>query len=118
MTTPLLPAFNEAAAVRPGALQQPRTGPRHSGGQEKFTVVGLGGSAGSVAAFEAFFRQVPPATGMAFVVVMHLVPDQSSGMVQVLQQFTTMPVEQATDGLKVRPNRVYMIPPDHDMSLL
>ncbi|MCB2408684.1 CheR family methyltransferase [Hymenobacter lucidus] len=91
---------------------------RQDDSQEKFTIVGLGGSAGSVQAFEKFFRRMPADSGMAFVVVMHLVPDQSSSMVQVLQQTTRMPVEEATDGLKVRPNHVYVIPPARDMSIL
>src|SRR5512140_3834935 len=43
-----------------------------------FPVVGLGASAGGLEAFEAFFRHVPPATGMAFVLVSHLDPSHVS----------------------------------------
>jgi two-component system CheB/CheR fusion protein len=83
-----------------------------------FPVVALGGSAGSLVAFEAFFRAMPPGCGMAFVVITHLSPDQGSELAQVLQHFTPMPVQEATDGLHVRPNQVYVIPPNRDMSLL
>ena len=83
-----------------------------------FSIVGLGGSAGSLVAFEEFFRAMPPDSGMAYVVVTHLSPDQESELAQVLQHYTKMPVVEASDGLRVRPNRVYVIPPNHDMSIL
>jgi two-component system CheB/CheR fusion protein len=85
---------------------------------DRFPLVGLGGSAGSLVAFEHFFLAMPVDSGAAFVVVTHLVPDQESALAQVLQQFTKMPVQEATDGLRVRPNRVYVIPPNRDMSIL
>ncbi|MBO2012677.1 CheR family methyltransferase [Hymenobacter negativus] len=85
---------------------------------DKFPVVALGGSAGSLAAFEQFFLNMPSDSGMAFIVVSHLAPDQESELAQVLQHFTTMPVREATDGLRVRPNQVYVIPPNRDMSIL
>ncbi|MDQ2769503.1 MAG: PAS domain-containing protein [Bacteroidota bacterium] len=83
-----------------------------------FPVVALGGSAGSLTAFEQFFRALPADCGMAFVVIIHLAPDQSSQLAQVLQHFTLMPVQEATDGLHLRPNQVYVIPPNRDMSVL
>jgi two-component system CheB/CheR fusion protein len=85
---------------------------------DRFPVVALGGSAGSLAAFEQFFLHMPPDSGMAFVVVSHLAPDQDSELAQVLQHFTRMPVREATDGLRVRPDHVYVIPPNRDMSIL
>ena len=81
-------------------------------------MVGLGGSAGSLLAFEQFFRAMPADCGMGFVVVTHLSPDQDSELAQVLQRFTEMPVMEATDGLRVRPNHVYVIPPNRDLSIL
>jgi two-component system CheB/CheR fusion protein len=83
-----------------------------------FPLVGLGGSAGSLVAFEQFFRAMPADSGMAFVVVTHLSPDHDSELAQVVQHFTTMKVQEATDGLRVRPNEVYIIPPNRDMSIL
>ena len=85
---------------------------------DRFPLVGLGGSAGSLVAFELFLRAMPADSGMAFVVVTHLSPDQDSELTQVLQHFTAMPVREATDGLRVRPNHVYVIPPNRDMSIL
>lgn len=85
---------------------------------DKFPIVGLGGSAGSLNAFERFFRHMPSDSGMAFVVVVHLVPDQPGDLPNIMQQFTRMQVLEAADGVKVRPNHVYVIPPDRDMSIL
>jgi len=87
---------------------------------EKFPVVALCGSAGALEAFEKFFERLPSRSGMAFVVVLHRAPapEQSEQLTQVLQNFTPLPVLEARDGLRVRPNHVYVIPADHDLSLL
>ena len=37
---------------------------------------GYRASAGGLAAFETFFTQMPPDSGMAFVLVQHLAPDR------------------------------------------
>ena len=82
---------------------------------DKLLLVALGGS---LVAFEQFFRNMRPDSSMAFVVIMHLSPTQPSELVAVLQHFTAMPVLAATDGLKVLPNKVHVIPPARDMSIL
>ncbi len=51
-----------------------------------FPVVGLGASAGGLEAFAAFFTNLPPDTGMAFVLVQHLDPDHASSMVELLKR--------------------------------
>ncbi len=87
---------------------------------DKFSVVALCGSAGALEAFEKFFARLPASPGMAFVVVLHrpAQPEQSQQLTQVLQGFTPLPVLEARDGLRVRPNQVYVIPADYDLSLL
>lgn len=85
---------------------------------DKFAVVALGGSAGAIDSLEKFFTHLPLRTGMAYVVVVHQRPEQESEMVQVLQKFTELPVQEAQDGLRVRPNHVYVALPDHDLNLL
>ena len=81
-----------------------------------FPVVGLGASAGGLEAFEQFFRLMPPDSGMAFVLVSHLDPEHESLLTEILQRSTAMPAAQATDGLKVEPDHVYVIPPNRDMT--
>ncbi|MCC3157655.1 PAS domain-containing protein [Hymenobacter sp. 15J16-1T3B] len=85
---------------------------------ERFPIVALCGSAGSIEALERFFQNLPPTSGMAFVVVVHLAPNQRSHLPEVLQQFTNMLVYEIEDGLKPRPNTVYVLPPDKDLSLV
>lgn len=83
-----------------------------------FHIVGIGGSAGSLEAFEEFFRNMPADTGMAFVLVSHLDPTHKALLAELLQRVTAMKVIQVIDGMKVQPNSVYVIPPNRDMSIM
>jgi two-component system CheB/CheR fusion protein len=83
-----------------------------------FHIVGIGGSAGSLEAFEEFFRNMPSDTGMTFVLISHLDPTHKALLAELLQRVTAMKVIQATDGLKVLPNYVYVIPPNFDMTIM
>ena len=80
-------------------------------------VVGLGGSAGGLAAFEEFFANTPADTGMAFVLVTHLEPHHKTLLPELLQQTTAMTVREIEDGMRVAPNAVYVIPPDRELAI-
>lgn len=84
-----------------------------------FPIVGIGASAGGLAAFEEFFSGMPVPTdiGIAFLLVQHLSPDHKSIMADLVRRYTPMQVYEAEDGMEVRPNCVYIIPPNHDMGL-
>lgn len=81
-------------------------------------IVGIGASAGGLEALEQFFAKMNTDSGMAFVVIQHLDPTHKGMMPELLQHFTDMEVIQAKDGLKARPNCVYVIPPNKSMSVL
>jgi chemotaxis methyl-accepting protein methylase len=83
-----------------------------------FPIVGIGASAGGLEALGQFLRQVPEECGMAFVIVQHLDPTHKGIMAELLQRTTKMDVHQATDRMKVKPDCVYVIPPNTDMSIL
>jgi two-component system CheB/CheR fusion protein len=85
-----------------------------------FPIVGIGASAGGLAAFEAFFSGMPPDrdTGMAFVLVQHLAPDHKSMLTELIRRYTHMQVLEVEDGMTVHPNCAYIIPPNHDMAFL
>ena len=85
-----------------------------------FPVVGIGASAGGLAAFEAFFSGMPPAAdpGMAFILVQHLAPDHKSILTDLVRRYTRMQVFEVEDGMPVRPNCAYIIPPNWDMAFL
>ncbi len=74
-------------------------------------VVGLGASAGGLAALKTFFQHVPERTGITFVVVMHLSPEHVSHLAELLQPFIKIPVTQVTQTVEMEPDHVYVIPP-------
>lgn len=85
-----------------------------------FPVVGIGASAGGLSAFEAFFSGFPVDVepSMAFVLVQHLAPDHKSLLSDLIRRSTNLEVFEVEDGMKVRQNCVYIIPPNHDMAFL
>jgi len=83
-----------------------------------FPVVGIGASAGGLNAFEEFFLAMPADPGMAFVLVQHLAPDHPSILRELISRYTSMEVFEVEDGMPVRINCVYIIPPNCDMALL
>ena len=87
---------------------------------EGFPIIGIGASAGGLAAFEAFFSAMPADTnpGMAFVLVQHLAPDHKSILAELVRRYTRMQVFEVEDGMAVRPNCTYIIPPNRDMAFL
>jgi len=88
--------------------------------QAVFPIVGLGASAGGLAAFEAFFSGMPADAdpGMAFVLVQHLAPDHKSILTDLIRRYTRMQVFEVEDGMVVKPNCAYIIPPNRDMAFL
>jgi len=85
---------------------------------DKFPIVGIGTSAGGLEALEQFFSNMPINSGMAFVVIQHLDPTHKGLLRELIQRITEMPVFTVTDRLKVKPNCVYVIPPNSSMSIL
>lgn len=84
----------------------------------QFPIVGIGASAGGLEALEQFFVNMPADNGMAFIIIQHLDPSHPGIMPELLQRITRMKVLQATDQLKVKPNCVYVIPPNKSLSML
>ena len=83
-----------------------------------FPIVGIGASAGGLEAFEQFLVNVPDNSGMAYVVIQHLDPTQKGMLPELLQRTSRMTVIQVKDGMKIKPNCVYVIPPNKTMSIL
>jgi len=78
-------------------------------------VVGIGGSAGALNAYEAFLDAMPSNNGMAFVIVSHITPTANSELAQILSQHTKMTVVVAFTAMPIRANHVYVIPPNVDL---
>jgi two-component system CheB/CheR fusion protein len=80
-------------------------------GYQMLPIVGLGGSAGAIPALQSFFGSMPPDSGLAFVVIVHLSAEHESVLPELLQHSTAMRVVQVRDTAPVEPNVVYVIPP-------
>jgi two-component system CheB/CheR fusion protein len=89
-----------------------------AGAGRSFPIVGIGASAGGLEALESFLRHLPEKSGLAFVVVQHLDPTHKGMLVELLARATPMKVLQVKDRLQVEPDCVYVIPPNHDLSIL
>ncbi|HER10086.1 MAG TPA: PAS domain S-box protein [Bacteroides sp.] len=83
----------------------------------KFPVVGIGASAGGLEALEQFLGNVPKNSEMAYVVIQHLDPTQKGMLPELLQRVSSMQVAQAEDLMEVKPDCVYVIPPNKSMSI-
>lgn len=81
-------------------------------------VVAIGASAGGLEALTQFLEHVPLASGLAYVVIQHLDPTYKGMLPELLQRATPMEVFQVTDRMELKPNCVYVIPPNKDMSIL
>ena len=87
-------------------------------GKTDFHIVGIGSSAGGLEALQELFTHMPADTGMGFVVVSHLDPSHVSMLPEILKKGTAMSVYQAEDGMAVKPNNIYVIPPNKRMGIL
>ena len=85
---------------------------------QRFPIIGIGASAGGLEALEQFLGGVPANSGMAYVVVQHLDPNRYGMLPELLQRATTMVVKQAGNRMKIKPDCVYVIPPNKDLSIL
>lgn len=83
-----------------------------------FLVVGIGASAGGIKALKEFFAAMPDDNGMAFVVILHLSQTHKSNLAEILQAQTKMKVQQLTETVHVKPNRVYVIPPAKHLEMI
>jgi len=77
---------------------------------QDFPIIGVGASAGGLEAFKQFLSEVTTNSGMAYVLVQHLLPSHPSILPEILSRFTTIPVIEITDDIHLAPNHVYVIP--------
>jgi len=99
-------------ARRKGRAQAPAPTPAAPADARNLCVVGIGASAGGFDAICELLQELPSDSGLSFVVVQHLSPTQKSLAAELFAKRTQMAVLEASDGLQVRPNTVYTLPPD------
>lgn len=86
-------------------------------GAGRFPIVGIGASAGGLEAASALFKELASDLGVAYILVLHLDPVRESAVTEILSRITRMPVVQVTDGTRVAPDRIYVIPPNYEMTI-
>jgi two-component system CheB/CheR fusion protein len=80
-------------------------------------IVGMGGSAGALDAYKTLLDAMPPDTGMAFVIISHMLPTAQSQLTRILSRYTKMSVLLASDGMSIHANHVYVMPPNSDLTV-
>ncbi len=98
----------------PDAAAAPGEGER---AVDAFPIVGIGASAGGLEALEAFFKAMPTDSGMAFVVVTHMVEDRTSLLPDIIRRQAALAVKDIEDGMPAAPDAIYMPPSDRDVVL-
>ncbi|HYE36723.1 chemotaxis protein CheB [Methylocaldum sp.] len=80
-------------------------------------MVGIGASAGGLNSLLDLFQAIEPGTGLAFLIAQHLSPDHDSKLAEILSRTAKLPIVEARDGMPVQADRIYVIPPDADISV-
>jgi two-component system, chemotaxis family, CheB/CheR fusion protein len=79
--------------------------------------VAIGASAGGLEALRALIGNLPSDTGFAVVVAQHLAPQHASMLAALLSRESRVPIEEARDGVQLAANRIYITPPNCDISV-
>src|ERR1022692_2885117 len=112
---PLLNVPSDAEAGGPRAVSGEARKPSRAA--EPVPVIGIGGSAGGLEVFKLLLADLPAETGFATVFVQHLDPKHHSMLAEILSRATIMPVREATDGMPVEANHVYVMPANTDLTI-
>ncbi|OLB47461.1 hypothetical protein AUI07_01055 [archaeon 13_2_20CM_2_53_6] len=84
---------------------------------DSFPIVGIGASAGGLEAFTQLLRELPSDVNVALVLIQHLDPTYKSMLTELLSRTTNLTVLEVTDGVRVKPRHVYVIPPNTAMTI-
>ena len=103
--------------AQPADATTPRDVPQPRVSTLPFPVVGVGASAGGMAAAVELFTQMPDLSGMAFVLVLHLSPEHESHAAEILQRVTRLRVVQVTETMAIQPDHLYVIAPALNLTM-
>ena len=114
MANKKIPGDNERFSSRKDAVS-----PEAPSGVD-FPVVGIGASAGGLAAMEVFFKNIPADNKMetAFILIQHQAPDRKSILSKLIERYTKLPVYNVEDGMMVEQDSIYIVPPNRDIEFI
>ena len=78
-------------------------------------IVVVGASAGGVEALQTLIGGFPASLSASVFVVLHIPPDATSRLHEVLRANSALPVEPASDGSPIVPGRIYVAVPDRHL---
>ena len=107
----------KSRSVKSGSRDEQKGGNERPVATSVFPVVAIGASAGGLESYSDFFRALPTDLGMAFALVQHLDPSHHSMLADIISKTTRMPVDEVRSGMRIKPNSVYVIPPDARMAM-
>jgi len=116
-TMKAIPAARKRNAAPRRRRVAPKVGAKSQAQGPVRWIVGIGASAGGLEAFSQLLEALATDTGMAFVLVQHLAPSHKSLLPDLLGAKTTLPVVQAEDGMALRANHVFVIPPNAELTI-
>jgi two-component system, chemotaxis family, CheB/CheR fusion protein len=76
----------------------------------------IGGSAGSLIASIDILREMPAKAAVAIVIVSHRAPGDAGRSITLLAKATRMEVVEVTDGMVLEPGRVFVAPPQREIT--
>ena len=80
-------------------------------------IVGVGASAGGLAAIKALLEHFPPDLDAAVIIVQHLSPDFETYMDELLEKHSALPIKLAKDLETIEANTVYLLPARKHLSV-
>lgn len=80
-----------------------------------FDIVALAASAGGLKALSEVLSGIPAEFPAAIVVVQHLYPKAPSHMAAILSRRTSLQVQQAQEGDRLKPGIIYIAPPNYHL---
>jgi two-component system CheB/CheR fusion protein len=83
----------------------------------KIAIIGIGGSAGSISALQQLFDTLPAPLGAALVIILHLDPNHTSELDNIIAAHTRLRVVQVNGPLNLEADTVYVIPPDRRLQI-
>src|SRR5262245_28264614 len=84
---------------------------------DEFPVIGIGASAGGIAAIQTLLKHIPATANLTLVVIQHSIPDKPSQLATLIGKWAAMPVREPNDGVKVEPHCIYVARPDRILGL-
>ncbi|MBD1919019.1 MULTISPECIES: chemotaxis protein CheB [Cyanophyceae] len=81
----------------------------------QFDIVAIAASAGGIKALAQLLPQLPADFAAAIVIVIHIDPNMTSLLPQVLKPMTPLIVKDANPGESLQAGTIYTAPPDHHL---